>query len=366
MPRKIRDAAIVITGASSGIGRASARAFAARGGTVVLAARRGGALEELAAECERLGGRALAVPTDVTDEEAVQALARRAIETFGRIDVWVNNAAVSLFGRFEEVPTEAYRRVIETNYFGYVYGARAVLPYFREQGSGVLINNASVVGTVGQPYASAYVSTKWAIRGLSECLRMELALDDARDIHVCTVLPAAIDTPLYQQAANYTGRAPQPLKPVYDAEIVAEAIVELAEHPRRERFVGAMGRLLTLQHTVAPGLTERMFARQVDAHHFQDVPVAPTEGNLFEPMAEWSTVSGGWKAERGAGRARFAVPALAALAGSLALWFGVRPRLQHKAGPLWTTRRRRPSGLRAGRAVIPAAVGMLYPLANRR
>jgi len=266
MPRPIKDSVIVITGASSGIGRTTALEFAKRGATLLLAARREFALQEVATQCNRLGGQALAVPTNVTDEEAVQALARRAVETFGRLDVWVNNAAVTLFARFEEAPSEVFRQVLETNVFGYVHGARAALPYFREQGSGILINVDSVVGTAPQPYTSAYVMSKFAIRGLAGCLRMELNLDKAPDIHVCTVMPATIDTPLFNQAANYTGRATKALNPVYSA-----------------------------QNTLTPELYEQTMAQQVDQDHLQDKPAPATNGNLFEPMPEYTSISGGWQ-----------------------------------------------------------------------
>ncbi len=292
MRRGLRDSVIVITGASSGIGRASAVAFARRGATVVLAARRESPLRQLARACERLTGRSLAVPTDVADESAVQDLARRAIETFGRIDVWVNNAAVTLFGRLEEAPSESYRRVIETNLFGTIHGARAALPYFREQGSGVLINVASVVGKLGQPYTSAYVASKAGIIALSECLRQEV--QDAEDIHVCTILAPSTDTPLLRQAANYTGRALKPLRPLYDPEEVAETIVRCAERPQRE-VVDPLSRLVLLFHGLMPGMAERVVAAKVERDHLQDRPAKPTVGNLFEPMAGWTSAHGGWK-----------------------------------------------------------------------
>lgn len=313
MARKTRDSVVVITGASSGIGRATARAFAEKGASVVLAARREETLQEVATECRNLGARALVVPTDVTDEEATQELARRTVENFGRIDVWVNNAAVTLFGRFEEAPSDAYRRVFETNLFGYIHGARAALPYFREQGSGVLINVSSVVAKASQPYTSAYVASKFAIRGLSECLRQELILDGASNIHACNVMPASIDTPFFQHAANYTGRAPKALNPVYSAEEVARAIVRCARRPKREVVVGSAGRLLAAQHTLSLGLYERAAARVIDLDHFQDRAAPPTVGNLFEPMPEWTGVSGGWKAN-GGGSARRALLAGAAAA----------------------------------------------------
>jgi NAD(P)-dependent dehydrogenase (short-subunit alcohol dehydrogenase family) len=325
MPKAIENSVVVITGASSGIGRAAALEFARRGATVVVAARHQQALNDLVRECEDLGARALAVPVDVTDAEAVEGLARRAIETFGRIDVWVNDAAVTLFGRIEEVPLEDYRRVIETNLFGYVHGARAAIPYFREQGSGVLINVASVAGKIGQPYTSAYNASKFAIVGLSECLRQELL--DAEDIHVSTVLPASIDTPLFQHAANYTGRAVKPLTPIYEARQVALTIVKLAESPKREVVVGGSGRRLLLMHALMPALAERQMAQKVEQDHFQDRAAGSSPNNLFEPLPQYAAVSGGWKEPSlmPAYLGRTAVLGLVALGLGAAVWWWSRP-----------------------------------------
>ncbi len=321
MPRKLKDAVVVITGASSGIGGATAHAFAQKGASVVVAARREEPLRDLVAECEQLGARALAVPTDVRDQAAVQALARRAVETFGRIDVWVNNAAVTLFAKFEDSPPDVFREVIETNLFGYVHGARAVMPVFREQGSGVLINNASMMARVAEPYLSAYVASKMAIRGLGTSLRQELFLDKAKGIHVSTVMPAAIDTPFFLHAANYTGRAAKAMPPVYPAKSVADTIVRMAERPRREVFVGNAGRMLQLQHYLAPGMAEKQSAKMVDKLHlYQDKPAEPTPGNVFQPMPEGTSVTGGWKAD-GAGRLRrLATVGLAAGVPAAVLW----------------------------------------------
>ena len=304
MASKLKDAVVVVTGASSGIGRATALLFAEKGAGVVLAARRESVLRDVAVECEQRGGRALVVPTDVTDEAAVQALARRAIEHFGRIDVWVNNAAVALFARFEDAPAADYRRVIETNLFGYVSGARAALPLFYRQGSGVLINVASIMAKVPAPYASAYVVSKHGVRALGECLRQEVALAGADGVHVCTVMPATIDTPLFQHAANYTGRAVKAMPPVYPAADVAEKIIDLAVHPEREIVVGNAGRLMELQQTLAQGMTERTLAKMVDEQHLADEPARPTSGNLFTPLGVGTDVSGGWRPQGNGSRGR--------------------------------------------------------------
>src|SRR5262249_9531732 len=162
MRERLSNKVVVITGASSGIGRETARRFAREGASVVLAARREDVLKRLA---EDLGPRTLAVPTDVTDESSVQRLADKAVETFGRLDVWVNNAGVMAVGKFLEIPPDVFRQVIETNFFGYVFGARAALKQFRRQGWGVLINNASVESKLTAPYATAYAASKHAVRG---------------------------------------------------------------------------------------------------------------------------------------------------------------------------------------------------------
>src|SRR3954449_2632867 len=183
MARDLSTSTVVITGASSGIGRATALAFAEAGSNVVLAARREEPLRAAAQECERRGASALAVPTDVRDAAAVNRLGSAAAERFGRIDVWVNNAAVTLFSRFEAAPADLWREVMETNFFGYANGARAVLPVFRSQGGGTLINTGSVNSYVGAPYVSSYVASKHAIRGFAECLRDEVrgaGIDAAR------------------------------------------------------------------------------------------------------------------------------------------------------------------------------------------
>jgi NAD(P)-dependent dehydrogenase (short-subunit alcohol dehydrogenase family) len=293
--RDLAGAVVVITGASSGIGRAAALRFARTGSRLVLAARAQGALDEVVGEVERLGAVAVAVRTDVRDEPAVQALAAAAVERFGRLDVWVNCAGVMAYGRFEDVPGEVFRAVVETNLFGQVHGARAALQRFRAQGGGVLINLSSVWGRVTTPDVSAYVTSKFAVRAFGECLRHELR--DVPGVDVATILPQAVDTPIFAKAANYRGRAVRPVPPLLDADEVADGIVRCARSPEREVTYKRMGRMLELLHGFAPRLYARILPAAFEAGNYGARAVAATDGQVVAPAPGGHSVDGGWRRE---------------------------------------------------------------------
>ncbi|MFE8886502.1 SDR family oxidoreductase [Pseudarthrobacter enclensis] len=322
---RLGNPVIVITGASSGIGRATALRCAGKGARLVLAARGAAALESAARDCRKRGATVVAVTADVSDAAQVEALAARAVTEFGRLDVWVNNAAVGAFGRIADVPPEDFQRILDVNIIGYVNGARAALARMTAQGGGVLINVASIVGETPLPYSAAYSMSKAAVRALSVSLRSELALDARQDVSVCTVLPATIDTPFYQHAANYTGRKPVAMPPVYTADRVAKTVLRAMRHPRREVVAGGVAaHLLMLQHKATPGAVERAIARQVDRTQLRRRPAATTSGNVHSSLdaARKGSVDGGWHGRRRTARRRILTAAV--LAGAAAV---VRKRM---------------------------------------
>jgi len=309
------DATVVITGASSGIGLATARAFAARGANVVLAARRRALLDRAVQGCEELGARALAVPTDVTDPDQVRELADAAMSAFGAIDVWVNNAGTSMWGRFEEIPLESQSRLVELNLLGAINGSHAVLPHFFERGGrGVIVNVSSLFGRVPMPFATAYTASKAGLAGFTEALRDELA--PRSEIEVCGVYPAYVDTPTYLNSANYTGRALRPVPPVVPPERVADRIVGLALRPRRSARVGSL-HALALPYAIAPDAVGRLVARLGRRFLFRSGPAASdSDGGLFETVAGRAEARGDWGVPERR-RAKRTAAVAAALAGGV-------------------------------------------------
>lgn len=296
------DRVIVITGASSGIGKATALRFARNGDTLVLAARRKNLLKDLVEEIESKGAEALAVETDVADESSVEKLANTAVKKFGRIDVWINDAGIGAIGKFHEVPLEDHDRVIDTNLNGTIYGSYYAIRQFRDQGHGVLINLSSVLGKVTQPYMSSYAASKHAVRALSGCIRQELWLDDLEDIHVCTVFPESVDTPFFEHEANYSGYKVQPTPPIETPEHAAEIIFQLAYEPQDEVHVGKMGKFISAQQKVARGATEKQMAWMIDRKHFdRGQKEKRHSGSIHEPdTSERGAIHGGWKNGGGA------------------------------------------------------------------
>ncbi len=291
--KRLEDQVIVITGATSGIGLATAKRAAQRGARVVLCSRNEPELRETAAQIDGAGGSTRAVVADVSRLEDVERLAQTAVEEYGTLDTWVNNAGVSFYGRLTEVALEDMRQLFEVNFWGMVHGARTAIPHLRRHG-GALINIGSVVSDRAIPLQGAYSASKHAVKGFTDALRMELE-EEGAPVSVTLIKPSAIDTPYFQHAKNYMAVQPKPPAPVYAPEVVANAILRAAEHPVRDITIGGGGRFLSAMGTALPRLTDFYMERAMFSSQRSNVPAGEQPGNLYEPSGEENLERGGYE-----------------------------------------------------------------------
>ena len=275
---------VAVTGASAGVGRAAAVAFGRRGDKVGLLARSRSGLEGACREVEAAGGQALALPTDVADPAQMEAAASRLEQAFGPIDVWVNNAMVTVFSPFARLTPAEFRRATEVTYLGYVWGTMEALRRMRPRGRGVIVQVGSALAYRAIPLQSAYCGAKFAIRGFTDSVRTELLHEDS-DIRLTMVQMPALNTPQFDWARTHISRRPQPVAPIYAPEVAAEAIVWAAENPRRELWVGASTVEAILANKLCPGLLDRYLAATGVASQQTNEPVSPgRRDNLFAPV----------------------------------------------------------------------------------
>src|SRR3954471_16077226 len=292
--KPLKEQVMVITGATSGIGLATAKRAADRGARVVLCSRNESGLRETVAQIEERGGTARGIVADVSSPEDVERLASTAIEEFGSVNTWINNAGGSFYGRLTEVALEDMRQLFEVNFWGMVHGARAAMPRLRATG-GALINIGSVVSDRAIPLQGAYSASKHAVKGFTDALRMELE-EEGAPISVTLIKPSAIDTPYFQHAKNYMDVRPKPPAPVYAPEVVANAILRAAEHPIRDITIGGGGRVLSALGTALPRLTDFYMERSMFDAQRSDTPAESSGGNLFGPSGEENLERGGYQA----------------------------------------------------------------------
>ena len=286
-----RARVVLITGGSSGIGLATALELAAVGDHLVLLARAEGPLDAAAARCRSAGAASVTtVPADVRDAAAVTRAVERVEEAHGRLDVVVHCAGVAAYGRFEDVPAEVFDGVVATLVSGSANVARAVLPRMRADDHGTLMLVGSVIGTIAAPTMSPYVVGKWGVRSLARELQLENR--DRPGVHVTLVTPGGVDTPIYRQAANYSGRAGQPPPPVYSPERVARAIVRALHAPPRRLDVGVANPVMALGFTLLPWLFDLLVGPLFAVAARGREPVAATPGNVLDPVPAGENLRG--------------------------------------------------------------------------
>lgn len=286
--KPVGEQVIVITGASSGIGLATAQAAAERGARVVLAARSKDALDQVVSQINTSGGLAIAVACDVADREQVEQVARTAAEQFGRIDTWVNNAGVSIYGRLEQVAEADSRRLFDTNFWGVCNGSLAALPYLKRS-KGALINVGSEVSEAAVPLLGMYTATKHAVKGFTDSLRIEVEEVADEPVSITLIQPTAVDTPFPQHARNYMAFEPKLPQQGIDPSKVAEAILHAAEHPTRDKKVGGGAVMNVAMSRFAPHVADKMSAKAAGKLQYDEPPRNP-QGALFEPSATTGVV----------------------------------------------------------------------------
>ena len=307
---------IVITGASSGVGRAMANALAEQGVILILAARDEEALEETAKECRELGGVSYAIPTDTRNAADVEQLAMTATALTGELFAWINNAGVMAIGALDQVPAEINEEVIRTNLLGYINGAQVAIPIFKRQRHGIIINNISVGGWLPTPYATAYSASKFGLRGFSEALKGEIK--HFPGISIVDLYPSFLDTPGLQHAANYTCKVIKPVPPLLDPRTVANAVVRLLVNPRPRKTIGFPTFALRLSYSLFPACTRNITGYVIRTYLKRSPDIELTSGNVLTPVAFGTSIDGGWRKEMKPA-AKVAGIGLAALAGIGAL-----------------------------------------------
>ena len=319
--KQVKDQVVVITGASSGIGLATAREAASRGARVVLNSRDPVDLAKAVQEIREEGGEATMHIGDVADRSAMDGLADTAIAAYRRIDTWINNAGVSIYGEISEVRIEDARRLFDTNYWGVVNGSLVAVEHLATFG-GTLINVGSVLSETGYPLQGHYAASKHAVKGFTDSLRLELEKKEL-PIIVTLIQPSAIDTPYPEHAKNYLPNDPKHQAPVYKPEIVADAILACAEKPHRNLRVGGSAKMFTTMEKMAPGLADRQKMSAFEAQ-LTDRPPHKTDA-LFDPISGDMAVRGAYPG-RVRGRSFYTKAALhpvAALAGVAAIGVGI-------------------------------------------
>ncbi|GAB4514645.1 MAG: SDR family oxidoreductase [Anaerolineae bacterium] len=292
MPVPLRDQVVVITGASSGIGRETAIQFGKAGAKVVIAARNHEALAQVAEILRENGAEVLVVPTDVGVAEQMLHLAEATIERFGRIDTWVNNAGISLYATVEETTPDEVQQIMQTNYMGMVHGVNAALPYMKRQGSGTLINVGSVESQVALPLQAAYAASKHAVKGYTDALRLE-QLHEKTGVNIILVMPSGINTPLFNHARSKMGVKPMPIAPAYPPELAARSIVNAAQNTQRDVYVGGSGWFFWLIKRLSPSLLDRILITNGAAFRMQTSSEPDNErDNMYQPLPGTGRVHG--------------------------------------------------------------------------